>query len=228
MFTETTGAMRLSISATAPKSLHDGVSETMNDKIKNTLLGFDDIERYPLMLRCADNVELLGDAIINLVDVLCDQYKEHDTDVVAQSYALIARCFDMSTLFEMHDEYEADLSRFKEWTCNNCSNRNFAAFVGGKMKTELLVCVVCASARNHSIVQNIKHTDSFVMVKTIAETMAETKEEYNDDIDGFMKSACKDMSLNLSCPLRNDTRICPSLWNLCKKLIEYKLWLYTI
>merc|ERR1719206_255167 len=68
-----------------------------------------------------------------------------------------------------------------------------------------------------------------MMVRTVQEEqLVESNEQDNDELDEFMTRACGEALFDLSCPNRNDTKICPSLWNLCRALITYKKWLRTI
>ena len=48
------------------------------------------------------------------------------------------------------------------------------------------------------------------------------------NIDSLMKSVLTAKSFDLSCPNRNDSKNCPSIWRLARSLIHYKRWLQAI
>ena len=49
-----------------------------------------------------------------------------------------------------------------------------------------------------------------------------------DNIDAAIEKAIHNQSFDISCPSRNDNRICPSIYGLAKLLIKYKRWLLIV
>eukprot|EP01083_Nonionella_stella_P145807 457702_1 len=98
--------------------------------------------------------------------------------------------------------------------------------VDGQRNTDVSICRLCSASHRYSIILNIRNYDTFARVRQAVEE--DTAIEVKDDIDAFIQTTIRDHKFNLLCLNESRNKQCPAMIRLCKCLIQYKRWLYTV
>eukprot|EP01083_Nonionella_stella_P219454 786114_1 len=215
--------------------MNDELPNSIKDSIRDSMMSFDMVTIHARVRHGLNNAEF-DEQMVNMVDALFETNEKNKAndfvddfgdDFVQKAYALIAECLIWNKDSDNVAVTGAALRRY-DWTCFNCSNRNFCAMVDGQRNTDLSVCRLCGISHSYSIILEIRNGDTFLMAHQPNEEDTVTTSAHADDIDTLIQSTIRDNKFNLECPNETTNRQCPAMIRLCHCLIQYKRWLYTM
>eukprot|EP01084_Bolivina_argentea_P049110 90376_1 len=216
------------------------------DKIKNVFVG---VETLHYKIKHGKEIQEFSDKVINMVDELVQLNDEKlkkssndkdaylGEDLIKRIYEVVSSCF-VASIYHENDRYIEDdtlhqmvLLTKQEWICHNCSNHNFSRFIGGELCTDLSICSLCGIKQIDSTILKLKNHDTFVMINNAHRNCDDKKEremDSKDDVEDLIELALESEAINLYCPNRNDTVMCPAFMRLAKNLIRYKRWVFAV
>ena len=201
----------------------DSLTQDIKEKITNFLINDKiDIEQICFDIKNGYDITAFSDELVNFVETNDSDY---EADLRNKIYKLIAKCFICS--FSKIEDNELHKHALISWKCNNCGNYNYPQYIGGKTNCNLVNCKLCGIEQISSILIKIRNYQSFLSINSVNDHMQEIKnnEEY-EDIDRLIQKVITALQIDLKCP--NSGKICSKMWNLARKLILYKRWLFTV
>eukprot|EP01084_Bolivina_argentea_P281338 481339_1 len=200
------------------------------DQIRNTFQKFS-LETVHYKIKYGKHSDKFSDSIINLAadlnnKITHDKDEKSDSiyvenDLVKIIYNAIAECFMWNYAEHKIDKNVASLRKY-DWTCFNCSNRNFCSVNGNKLDTDLTRCILCGITEKNSIVFNIRNQNSFTMVKQLNYNKTHVQDDQKQYDTEQIQQVIKARKLQLVCPDTNNNEHCPSVIELSKMLMKYK------
>eukprot|EP01084_Bolivina_argentea_P094409 169717_1 len=185
-------------------------------KIKKIILS-NDVEGLYYNIKNGKSVPEFSDKITKMVENLVQNHNESKDDTFVKNiYKATADCFISHN--EQNEKHNISLDKPYDWTCHNCGNYNFNYYVGGQINTDLSTCSLCGMQQIDTIILNLKHQDTFLMVND-DDNNEKSDEQKRDAIDSMIYSVIQKNNFRLQCPNKNNNKPCESILLLARNLV---------